>query len=361
MNILVIWDGMNGVAYHRLYIPHHNLATQLLNESIISGEPIAADVSICQRFSEDGIPALEQFDLVVFNRWIGPIHQDFLKELARKKVPYIVDIDDFWKLPKFHPAYNAYREKNITQEVKESIRYANGVTCTTEQLAAEIRQLNPRVKILPNALDLTDPQWNQPAVQSDKLRFGYVSGVTHANDVGIMGEAIGKICEEFDVEFHLYGIDRGNVHWEDILYKFNGYSDKLRPQIKLFAPKLANEYGKYYANFDVALAPLADNKFNNLKSELKILEAAAYSLPVICSDISPYTNHMGNAGVWRVRNSAEHWYNAIKEMIGTNPKLRKSLGQMNREYCTMNHNIEEVNAARFEFYKQCCSVTKGHQ
>lgn len=360
MNILVIWDGMNGVAYHRLYTPHHHLATQLLNQSIITGEPIEADISICQRFTTDGIPALEQFDLVVFNRWIGDIHEDFLKELARKQVPYIVDIDDFWKLPKFHPAYQAYREKKITEGVKESIRYANGVTCTTEQLAAEIRQLNPRVKILPNALDLTDPQWNEIPKTSDKLRFGYVSGVTHANDVAIIGEAIGKMCE-FDVEFHLYGIDRGNEHWEDILYKFNGYSENLRPQIKLFPPEKANEYGKFYANFDVALAPLADNKFNNLKSELKILEAAAYSMPAICSDVSPYTNHMGNAGVWRVRNSPEHWLTAMKEMLSTNTKLRKSLGKMNREYCRLNHNLEEINAKRLEFYRQCCSVTKGHQ
>jgi hypothetical protein len=64
-------------------------------------------------------------------------------------------------------------------------------------------------------------------------------------------------------------------------------------------------------NLDLAVAPLAHNRFNQCKSDLKLLEYGALGIPVVCTDIDPYRN----APVTRVRNTKHAWLQAIRERI----------------------------------------------
>jgi hypothetical protein len=95
MKILALWEGMGGVEYHRLYSPLKHLQ---INQSEI-------EIDICTDINDKGTPNLTRYDLVVFNRYIGRRHYDILVHLAKHNIPYIIDIDDYWRLPKFHHAY----------------------------------------------------------------------------------------------------------------------------------------------------------------------------------------------------------------------------------------------------------------
>lgn len=335
MKILAIWEGMGGVEYHRLYTPLKRL--QIDHE---------ITVEITQNFTRDGLPALKNYDLVIYNRYLGELHYDILQELAKQNIPYIVDIDDYWVLPKFHPSYKWYRKNKIKQAIIDGMKYANGVTCTTERLASFIRGINPNVCILPNALDLTDEQWLQQPMPSDKIRFGWVGGLTHANDIEIIAPAIARICDEYGdrVEFVLCGYMHNNYIWDSILYKFNGHDSKLRPQVKVCEAQQANEYGYFYRLFDCALAPLEDTTWNSCKSELKIIEAAAYNLPVIASNVQPYTNHEDNKSVLFAANTPDDWYHAMKQYI-------EKPWRGDYEYCKDRHNLDRINWKRIDFYR----------
>lgn len=346
MKILAIWEGMGGVEYHRLYTPLKRL--QIDHD---------VTVEITQHFTRDGLPALKNYDLVIYNRYLGDLHYDILQELAKQKIPYIVDIDDFWVLPKFHPTYKWYRKNKVKQAIIDGMRYANGVTCTTETLAAQIRAINPNVCILPNALDLTDEQWLQQPMKTDGvIRFGWVGGLTHANDIEIIAPAIARICDEYGdaVQFNLCGYMPNNYIWDSILYKFNGYNGQLRPQVKVSYAMPPNEYGYFYRLFDCALAPLEDTKWNACKSELKIVEAAAYGLPVLASRVLPYTNHSDNKGVRLVGNTPDMWYHAMKDYIENGKD-----GNPNKAYCDTRHNLEKINWKRIDFYR-CKSGINAH-
>ena len=124
MKLLILTDGMNGVVYHRLFTPHLRMQ--------IDGQ---ADVSVCQSQEEWLTLDYSQFDVIIFSRWLGAKHYDVLKKIADSGTPYVVDIDDYWVLPKYNPAYWAYR-KGIKQAVKDSINYADGVITTTLHLAS---------------------------------------------------------------------------------------------------------------------------------------------------------------------------------------------------------------------------------
>jgi hypothetical protein len=115
----------------------------------------------------------------------------------------------------------------------------------------------------------------------------------------------------------------------------------------------ADIYGTYYSEIDIVLAPLTNTKFNRYKSELKIVEAAAYKLPILVSKVEPYTNHRSNLGVFFVEGN--DWTTPLTKLIESDKS--KDVGLINHAYCDVYHNIAAINHTRFEVLQ---SVVNGH-
>jgi len=328
MKLLILTDGINGVVYHRLFTPHLRMQ--------IDGQ---ADVSVCQSPEEWLTLDYTQFDVIIFSRWLGAKHYDVLKKIADSGTPYVVDIDDYWVLPKYNPAYWAYR-KGIKQGVKDAINYADAVITTTPHLAKEIREINENVIIASNCLDYSHKQWEaEPLQRSEKIKVGWVGGVTHEEDLKLIADQI----KGMDIEFYICGYTPGEI-WNRIA--------KSMPNAKIVEGTSVFEYGEVYRHFDFVVAPLQDNKFNNCKSELKIIEASAYKKPIICSDVYPYMYHLGNDGVlFAERND---WKLAIQKLIDAGSSVRESMGVSNYDYCQKHHNLELHNLTRLQLYKSLC-------
>ena len=319
---------MNGVVYHRLFTPHLRMQ--------IDGQ---ADVSVCQSQEEWLTLDYTQFDVIIFSRWLGAKHYDVLKKIADSGTPYVVDIDDYWVLPKYNPAYWNYR-KGIKQGVKDAINYADAVITTTPALAKEIRQINENVTVVSNCLDLTHKQWEaEPLERSEKIKVGWVGGVTHEEDLKLIAEEI----KGMDIEFYICGYTPGEI-WNRIA--------KSMPDAKIVEGTTVFEYGEVYKHFDIVVAPLQNTKFNNCKSELKIIEASAYKKPIICSAVLPYLYHTANDGVlFLPRNQ---WRSGIQKLIDAGNGVRQAMGQSNYEYCKKHHNLELHNLTRLQLYKSLC-------
>jgi hypothetical protein len=90
--------------------------------------------------------------------------------------------------------------------------------------------------------------------------------------------------------------------------------------LDLYPRKLAS------LNLDLALAPLEHNRFNEAKSNLRILEYGALGWPVIASDIQPYRN----APVRLVNNSSRAWINAIREHVSDPTEARRAGDHLKR-------------------------------
>jgi glycosyltransferase involved in cell wall biosynthesis len=242
-------------------------------------------------------------------------------------------------LPKYNPAYWNYR-KGIKQGVKDAINYADAVITTTPALAKEIRQINENVTVVSNCLDLTHKQWEaEPQPRTDKIKVGWVGGVTHEEDLKLIAEEI----KGMDIEFYICGYTPGEI-WNRIA--------KSMPDAKIVEGTTVFEYGEVYKHFDIVVAPLQNTKFNNCKSELKILEASAYKKPIICSAVLPYLYHTANDGVlFLPRNQ---WRSGIQKLIDAGHSVRQSMGQSNYEYCKKHHNLELHNLTRLQLYKSLC-------
>lgn len=327
MKILCIWKEATGVEYHRLIKPLTNLHIEHGIEVDFVEDPVRTK----------SMPDPTQYDLILFNRWTCEIHLHLLKSFAELKVPYIVDIDDYWKLPKHHPASKHYKALGMTKLIEETIRYADGVTCTSEELARHIRPLNTKLAIIPNAIDTTDYQWREKKGTWEGKRIGYFAGITHHNDAQIVGEALSILFQEYGIRT-VYGGYSKSTLCQSMAKRLNGSNKKMEVQV---IPSMApDKYGEMYTNVDLVIAPLENTTYNNCKSDLKILEAQAYGLPIVCSNVLPYSEHQFSHGVYLTENTTEAWVQTIL----------KALEHQDGERYT--RSLDEVNDKRLEFYKR---------
>ena len=116
----------------------------------------------------------------------------------------------------------------------------------------------------------------------------------------------------------------------------------------------ANTYATTLDETDIVLAPLADNDFNKMKSNLKQVEAYSRKLPIVCTDIPPYNvhgRHMENCVlIPNKKNAHKYWKKYLKQLI-LDADLRKKLGEQLYEDFSKEYNLAEVTKKRAEFYK----------
>jgi glycosyltransferase involved in cell wall biosynthesis len=122
----------------------------------------------------------------------------------------------------------------------------------------------------------------------------------------------------------------------------------------------ANTYAKVLDETDIVIAPLADNPFNRMKSNLKQVECWTRKLPIICSDMPPYNidgKHMKNCILIPTeKNARKYWQKYLKKLI-LDADLRKQLGEQLYEDFKDEYNLATVTKKRADFYKAAVAKT----
>lgn len=116
----------------------------------------------------------------------------------------------------------------------------------------------------------------------------------------------------------------------------------------------ANVYAKVLDETDISIAPLADNKFNRMKSNLKQVECWSRKIPIVCTDIPPYNVdgiHERNCLlVPNKKNSDKYWFKYLKKLI-LDENYRNEIGENLYEDFKEKYNLKDVTAKRAEFYE----------
>jgi GT2 family glycosyltransferase/MoaA/NifB/PqqE/SkfB family radical SAM enzyme len=266
----------------------------------------------------------KQADIIVLARFF-PCREtaDVIERLFALGKPVVYDIDD---LLTALPGNNPFKKQadEATPFIVDVAKRAALVTVSNQELQQEMLAFNQNVTTLPNLLDQT--LWGRVLHAKDSDRsivIGYAGGFTHAEDLHIIEEALLSIAGKFGsrVTFRFFGC----------------VSDRLRAIPKSEYLEASASYGMYamklsHAGFDIALAPLVDNRFNSCKSNIKWLEYSACGCAGIYSDIPPYNSCIehGSTGLL-VENNTEKWVAAIERLI-TDTELRHSIaGNSRRE------------------------------
>lgn len=398
VRLLVIPPDYYGVGKYRFIEPYKNILKNYDNYEITI---------------TDNVPNIdiffENFDAVIFNNFIHKeleheANVERIKKLKQKGIKIIVDIDDYWMVDKNHPSYHNIIKNKVHLKKIELLKLADYIHTTTKEFAKVIKEtlgLSKNVYVFSNAIDPTDPQFIPKPTYSKFIRFGWAGGSTHLADLQIVQESINQSISNLPhSKFVLCGFDtRGQVTEYD---KFgNGTTRPIRPQesiwvkyeeiftanykstsleFKKFLDKFSNEqfddsderykrvwtkditeYGTSYNEFDVVLAPLVNSKFNQCKSQLKVIEAGFMKKPIIASESSPYMLDIiqgrdnvleSNSYLIPERKNHKDWFKKMK-MFHDNPSMIKEIGEKLYETVKDKYDLNNVNKLRDKFYKEC--------
>ena len=327
----------------------------------------------------------------------------FIPILKSLGIKTICDIDDYWLPTKEHPLHQLIVQNKINEKIVDNLKLADYVTTTTEIFADEIRKINKNVVVLPNAIDPNEPQFKEVTPESDRLRVGWLGGSSHLHDLMLLDGMVAKLSEHKDkLQYVLCGFDtRGTMTeinpqtgeqkqrpikpHETVWYEYEKiFTDNYKivtPEYKKYLEKFAQSsfegeelenylrvwtkpvtsYAKNYAKFDISLAPIKHHIFNQVKSQLKVIEAGFYKKALIASNYGPYTIDLkhclkngefvdGNSLlVDDVRNHSD-WAKYIKKCV-QNPNMVKDMGERLYEHVSQRYDLAIVTKTRSEFYK----------
>jgi glycosyltransferase involved in cell wall biosynthesis len=399
IKVLVVPSDRTGVSYFRSTNPHIALENNFPNEFHV-------DVDYEPQLNND--EWLQQYDIIHYHRTLGPYEQmpELLERLENLGIVTIMDLDDHWAPGTHHPAYWIIKNNEIDKKILNNLKIAKNITTTTPLFAEEISKYNKNVFVLPNAIDPNEKQFTPNLEKSDRIRIGWLGGSSHLKDLEILNGVVSKLRTDGlldKIQFVLCGFDTRGTHtvidpvtkeqktrqiqpMESVWYKYeqiftDNYkivSDDYKNFLMKFTqeeyPNIANEpyrrvwtkpistYATNYNLFDISLAPLEENTFNKVKSQLKVIEAGFHHKAIIAQDFGPYKIDLENTLVFGggfdenangilVDSKKNHkdWYAAIKKLVN-NPEMIKTLQDNLHSTVKDTYSLENVTKNRRELY-----------
>lgn len=297
IKILVCPSDRSGVGFWRSIWPTQQMKRNHSDE-----------IDVHLDFSPDvnNIDYLSTFNIIHFHRMFGPYEgsEKLFKELQRRGVKLVMDIDDYWLPPPTHHLHAIVLAEKMHEKIENNLRLVDWVTTTTDVFADEIRKFNNNVFVIPNAINKDEPMWASEGSPdpNGKVRVGWIGGSSHLHDLKKIEDSMALLSSDQNLEgkFQIVvsGFDtrgtmteiRGNERivrpiqkhetiWLDFERIFtNNYALIKNEEYKKWLLKVENkefpsmqdqnyirrwtlplsQYGKHYDHYDICMAPLAE-------------------------------------------------------------------------------------------------------
>ena len=396
IKMLVIPSDRTGVGKFRSVDPHVYIGEHYADEF---------DVDIVYDMPKGNLEDfLKQYDLIHIHKQLDSQCKviDLIKFLG---IPVIIDIDDHFKLGEDHPMSITAKKERWHEPIVNHLKRADYVTTTTPIFANVLKKINKNVMVFPNAINPEEPQYAVSKNQGDdRLRVGIICGSSHLKDLQLM-DGVAKQVNLNKVQFVLCGFDtRGNRTiynqqtgekttrpilpeesvWCDYERIFTDNYKTISPEHKDFLMKYManvddpftnepyrrmwtrdiNNYATHYQNVDVLVAPLKENEFNGVKSELKEIECGFTHTAFIGQNFGAYTinlvpmiekggkiNEEGTALLVDSSKNHKQWAKYINKLADDRDMLKKLQDNL-YNFVKDRYSLAEICKKRVEFYKK---------
>ena len=264
-------------------------------------------------------------DAVLFQREFPrnlPLYDEIVAttRLADKFILYEID-DLLFDLPDNHPERTQELYNSALMPMLSAMTDADLVLVPTQELRQIVEGYNPNVIVLPNYLDDNLWQLKKPGDNEgdDLISIGYMGSESHTPDLATITPALLKILNKYQdkIRLEVYG-----TPLPESLKGQAGVSWHPTPT------NIYTEFVKFFQglNFDLVIAPLADNLFNRCKSGLKFLEYSAIGAPGVYSRIAPYETVITDGIDGYLAASEDEWLDKLTLLI-ENPDQRLRIAQ----------------------------------
>lgn len=326
------WDlRPHGCSYIRLLLPlTHPANRHALNVTFGPEYQGGADVVVVERMWKPDDVSLRAVEALV-------------RRVRREGARLLYTLDD--NLLDLRPW--SFVQRGVTPEQQMVARYlareANGVIVSTDALRDRFVRLNPRIAVVPNALD--ERLFGDGTPGSDGARntarkvIGFMGTFSHDADLMMILQALrAALRRRADViELQLVG----GVADPAVLRAFEGLP------LRVLELNGQDEYPDFVRwmtrmlRWDLALAPLEDNAFTRSKSDIKFLDYSALGVAGIYSRVPAYeqTVHHLESG-YLADNTPKAWAEALERVL-MDDGLRQRLASNARDYVWSTRTLQQ--------------------
>ncbi|PRY66350.1 glycosyltransferase involved in cell wall biosynthesis [Vreelandella songnenensis] len=300
--------------------------------------------------AEKAIKALQTHSMVIFYRVPGfPNAISIIEEAKRLNIPTYWEVDDL--IFNRDVLLNSKTLAGLGQDdfqglltgaelyLKAMLSCDYGIASTTG-LAEAMRESGMKsVQVIENALDeqtlVVAEKVNEKrktAVKDDTLRIVYGSGTnTHNVDFQEAVPALLDILATHDnVHFRLIGL-------LDLPTEF----DQFESRIERIPVCSYEEYLESLAECDISIAPLEHYVFNDSKSNIKFLEAAAVRVPSVCSPRAAFTSAITHGVDGFLCETDDEWKDAFSQLVNS-AELREEMAANAHAFVLQAYSPENI-------------------
>lgn len=276
-----------------------------------------------------------------------------LEEAKKQNAPLIYELDDLlFELPENHPLMKTGCYSINLIPILNAVCEADLVTVSTNPIADYLRPFNPNIKVLPNYL--IDKYWEFLPIRNqqnnpDRIVIGYIGGATHLEDMEMVIEPLLKINDQYSekIQFIFFGLNPPEIFKKRTTVRVKS----IVPVYKNYAKALKNQ------NFDILIAPLINNEFNQAKSNIKYLEYSTLGAPGIYSNVKPFSEIVKNGKNGLLASSHQEWFDCLKALIES-PEMRREIA-LNAQKTVKSNYMLSQHANEWSVAYQSIEITSN--
>lgn len=301
---------MAGCAWYRLVLPLGALRQQ------------GHDAAWGRKLEEEHWEA----DVVIAQRTCLPGPTGHLQRMSKhkgKRPLLVMELDDdLLHIDKGNKtAEGFYGNAEIKTNLVANMRAVDLITVSTEPLAEQVRKYNPNVVVLPNCIPRGLLAW-QPGCFTDRFTVGWQGSATHDRDWQPAADPVRRWFNQaktagLGVEMHTIGPTPASFP-QIYPHRTSGWRESMDDYYRLM-------------DWHVALAPLAPSVFNDSKSDIRVLEAAALGFPVVASAVTAYQDQVLHSETGFLVYRPTEWGKYLR-ILAADPELRLGMSQAARDH-----------------------------
>ncbi|MGH7921154.1 MAG: glycosyltransferase [Candidatus Dormibacteraceae bacterium] len=273
--------------------------------------------------------ALEESDAVIIYR--APATKELLSliDAARGRgLPTFYDVDDLVFDPEAIaelPIHGKRPQKEKQMWVDNARRYGAALQAcgrgiaSTPELARHMRRLGVRADVHPNGVDTTLAVLSEGARRQrqdphDQLTIAYCSGTdTHDADLAMVGDVLSEFLGAHPSARLILA---GPLEIPPVLRSRSS-------RVELRGVVGRQRFVRWFADFDLNLAPLVEHTFTECKSSIKWSEAALVEVPTLASATEPFRESIDHQVTGLLASRAEEFADGLRWAAEDLPRLRQ--------------------------------------
>lgn len=273
-------------------------------------------------------------DIIIIQRVADIYSMKVLEQATRLGKKVIFEIDDLLiELPDFlsHHKIGLAGYSNALDNILPQV---DCITVTTKRLAKQFEKFSRPIAVIPNFTESDSLE----RIDTNKWQAGQATLIVASSDavmVDFILPAISAVISRKDISVKVVVIGPPGDAFEKAGINFDRVPNMSYSEFKVFIRTLHNPIG---------VIPLDDSLFSSCKSPIKYFDYSLAGIPVICSDVPPYSDVVkdGVTGML-VANDTASWITAIEQLVRSGSN-RKEIAEQAFSYVKKEYGI--VNAVR---------------